>query len=157
MDIDSEDTFFEDEGDPDEKDALKKTESELLWVLHKMYPALDVLTELFRGRSPDYSPQTITYRLDFRPDSSFQQRLSKLEDTLNRPIEWDKKRNLVTVKEMETRYHSRCAGTFVQAVSDAILRLCPPGTSSRDTGIRFDMTGSEAIFSLYFANDTQEL
>ena len=128
MDIDSEDTFFEDEGDRDEKNALKKTESELLWVLHKMYPALDVLTELFRGRSPDYSPQTITYSLDFRPDSSFQQRLSQLEDTLKRPIEWDKKRNLVTVKEMETRYHSRCAGTFVQAVSDAVLRLCPPGT-----------------------------
>ena len=157
MDIDSEDTFFEDEGDTDgEKDALKKTESELLCVLHKMYPALDVLTELFRCRSPDYSPQTITYSLDFRPDSSFQQRLSKLEDTLKRPIEWDKKRNLLTVKEMDTRYHSRCAGTFVQAVSDAVLRLCPPGTSSRDTGIRFDMTGSEAIF-LYFANDTQEL
>ena len=157
MDIGSEDTFSEGEGDPAENAALEKTESELLWVIHKGGPALDVLTELFRCRSPDYSPQTITYSLDFRPDSSFQQRLSKLEDTLKRPIEWDKKRNLVTVKEMETRYHSRCAGTFVQAVSDAVLRLCPPGTSSRDTGIRFDMTGSEAIFSLYFANDTQEL
>jgi hypothetical protein len=157
MDMDSEDTFFEDEGETDEKDALKTTESELLWVLHKMYPALDVLTEPCRARSPDYSPQTTTYSLDFRPDSSFQQRLSELEDTLKRPMEWDKKKNLVTVKEMATRYHSRCAGTFVQAVSDAVLRLCPPGTSSRDTGIRFDMTRSEALFSLYFANDTQEL
>ena len=157
MDMDSEDTFFEDEGATDAKNGSKTTESELLWVLHKMYPALDVLTELFRARSPDYSPQTTIYSLDFRSDSSFQQRLSKLEDTLKRPIEWDKKRNLVTVKEMATRYHSRCAGTFVQAVSDAVLRLCPPGTSSRDTGIRFDMTGSKALFSLYFANDTQEL
>jgi hypothetical protein len=117
MDIDFEDTFFEDEGDLDEKDALKKTESELLWVLHKMYPALDVLTELFRGRSPDYSPQTITYRLDFRPDSSFQQRLSKLEDTLNRPIEWDKKRNLVTIKESVSQpvcRHIRSSCLWVQ-------------------------------------------
>jgi hypothetical protein len=156
MDIDSDGTFLEDEGDMDQKDVVTKTESELLWVLHKMYPALDVLTELFRSRTPEYSPQTITYKLDFSPDSSFEKKISELQETLKRPIEWDKKRNLFTVKEMETRYHSRCAGTFVQAVSDAILRLCPPGTSSRNTGIRFDMIGSEAIFSLYFANDTQE-
>ena len=53
-------------------------------------------------------------------------------------------------------FHSRCAGTFVQAVSDAVLRLCPPGTSSRDTGIRFDLTGSGENIFLYFTNDTQD-
>jgi len=61
MDIGSEDTFSEGEGDPAENADLEKTESELLWVIHKGGPALDVLTELFRGRSPDYSPQTITH------------------------------------------------------------------------------------------------
>ena len=35
MDIGSEDTFSEGEGDPAEKAALEKTESELLLVIHK--------------------------------------------------------------------------------------------------------------------------
>jgi hypothetical protein len=48
---------------------------------------------------------------------------------------------------MEIRFHSRIAGTFMLAVSDAVLRLCSPGTSSKDTGIRFDLTGSEKTFS----------
>ena len=49
--------------------------------------------------------------------------------------------DLVIIKEMETRYHSRAASSFSNAVLDALLHQCIPDTTWEDLPLEVDGTG----------------
>ena len=69
----------------------------------------------------------------------FLESLRSIQGLLKRRVITDK--DLIIVQEMETRFHSRAAGTFIQSMENQILRISVPGTELWDIGIRIDMKG----------------
>lgn len=47
--------------------------------------------------------------------------------------------------EIETRYQSRAAGTFLMVFIDTVLEACVPRTEFWDTGLILDMSGSKDL------------
>jgi len=54
--------------------------------------------------------------------------------------------------EIETRYQSRAAGTFLMVFIDTVLEACVPRTEFWDTGLILDMSGSKDLIIGGFMN-----
>ena len=102
--------------------------------------------------STDYSPLTTIIDLDQPISPSFLKDLSSIQDSLKRRIHIEG--TIVTIKEMETRFHSRCSSTFMSTTANVITQLAVNGTDPWDTGIRLDATGCKDI-SFCLANNNQ--